>query len=384
MSINFATLQGLTIPEGVVTQIADATGRVLWSAEEILEGTLMVKKITHDTYAGETTYAGEQFILLDIYPRTNGTVNVTYGDFTKTVTDTSGAVEPNAIQVFFGTFNGVSDSVATPASGALFIEGDCRGVGCGTYRAEDSKGTVSDTKYTGVTSVNDLGNMEMLPASAFSNCNELTIANISGTILEIPSNAFSGCSSLKNVVIGNGVDWIRDGAFSGCISLTNVSIPASVGNIGVELMSFAGYTAFPSNIPNPLKIDSKNTMYKIDGNCLIGDGIDLKQGFSNSEIPNYIEEISEHAFYGCSGLLGEITIPATVTRIYEGAFYGCSGLTEIIVQPTKPPIFGNGLNDVSDVFDGTTASIIVPAGCGDTYKATAGWSEYADRIVEAS
>lgn len=30
--INFSTLQGLTIPEGVVTQIADASGRVLWSA----------------------------------------------------------------------------------------------------------------------------------------------------------------------------------------------------------------------------------------------------------------------------------------------------------------------------------------------------------------
>lgn len=30
--IYFSTLQGLTVPEGVVTQIADASGRVLWSA----------------------------------------------------------------------------------------------------------------------------------------------------------------------------------------------------------------------------------------------------------------------------------------------------------------------------------------------------------------
>ena len=29
--INFSTLQDLTIPEGVVTQIADASGRVLWA-----------------------------------------------------------------------------------------------------------------------------------------------------------------------------------------------------------------------------------------------------------------------------------------------------------------------------------------------------------------
>ena len=32
MSINFATLKGLTIPEGAVTQITDESGRVLWSA----------------------------------------------------------------------------------------------------------------------------------------------------------------------------------------------------------------------------------------------------------------------------------------------------------------------------------------------------------------
>lgn len=31
--IDFSTLQGLTIPEGVVTQIADANGAVLWSAK---------------------------------------------------------------------------------------------------------------------------------------------------------------------------------------------------------------------------------------------------------------------------------------------------------------------------------------------------------------
>jgi hypothetical protein len=31
--IDFSTLQGLTIPEGVVTQIADASGTVLWSAK---------------------------------------------------------------------------------------------------------------------------------------------------------------------------------------------------------------------------------------------------------------------------------------------------------------------------------------------------------------
>ena len=55
MSIDFSTLQGLTIPEGVVTEIKDAGGRVIWavSGGKVI---LQVKKITSDTYAGETTY----------------------------------------------------------------------------------------------------------------------------------------------------------------------------------------------------------------------------------------------------------------------------------------------------------------------------------------
>lgn len=36
--MNFSTLQGLTIPEGVVTQIADASGNVLWSAVPAFDG----------------------------------------------------------------------------------------------------------------------------------------------------------------------------------------------------------------------------------------------------------------------------------------------------------------------------------------------------------
>ena len=35
--IDFSTLKGLTIPEGVVTQITDASGRVLWSAKPKME-----------------------------------------------------------------------------------------------------------------------------------------------------------------------------------------------------------------------------------------------------------------------------------------------------------------------------------------------------------
>ena len=49
--MNFSTLQGLTIPEGVVTQIAK-DGVVLWSAENYPEGAIVLKveKVKSKTY----------------------------------------------------------------------------------------------------------------------------------------------------------------------------------------------------------------------------------------------------------------------------------------------------------------------------------------------
>ena len=208
--MNFATLQGLTIPQGVVTQIADASGRVLWKLETSKPVVLQVEKITSDTYAGETTYTGEQFILLDIYPKTNGTVKITYGGLTKTITDTSGAEEPNAQQVFFGTFNGVSDSVETPASGELTIDGDYYAFGCGSYS------TSNKVKYpcNGVTDIKSFGGVSLIPDNAFGYSSSM------------------GCSKIKKVDIPQGVQTIGNYAFNGCIGIEQVTIPSTVTSIG--------------------------------------------------------------------------------------------------------------------------------------------------------
>ena len=59
--INFSTLQGLTIPEGVVTEIKDASGRVLWSAVRSATVYLRptaVTRMNHSVYpSGMAAYA---------------------------------------------------------------------------------------------------------------------------------------------------------------------------------------------------------------------------------------------------------------------------------------------------------------------------------------
>ena len=253
---------------------------------------LEVEKITSDTYAGGTTYESELFILLDIYPKTNGTVKVSYGGLTKTITDTSGAAEPNAQQVFFGTFNGVSDSVGTPTSGILTIDGDCAGFGLGNFNKAASKG------------------------SSVLVCNCIIKILSFGMVTDIPVNAFN------------------------------------------SVMRVSGY------------------------NGLIGELI----------IPSTIKSIGNNAFCACMNLTS-VTIQDGLNRIGNGVFMACNNLKTLNMLGADPPemtIYTNSdgtlsYNNFGDV--GSTCfleQIIVPKGCGNAYKTAAGWSTYADYIVEAS
>ena len=334
--MNFATLKGLTIPEGVVTQIADASGRVLWKLETSKPVILQVEKITSDTYAGETAYTGEQFILLDIYPKTNGTVKVTYGGLTKTITDTSGAEEPNAQKVFFGTFNGVSDSVATPVSGELIIEGGYSNFAAGGY-VKNSKVTVPE--YCGcITGVVEWGNVSSIGNQAFRSCTSLALTSLPSGITSIGDYAFDECT---NVNIAN-------------INATNI-----------------GKSAFTDTL----------TAYR--------DPLQIAEG---------VVSIGEFAFQtgGSSGLgtfPKNIIIASTVTFIGKSAFY-CGDYSSdtgriVTLLATTPPTLGT--NDGGSSyrnFDNPEAltKIVVPKGCGSAYKANDSWiaAGYINKIVEAS
>lgn len=380
MSIDLSRVTGISDSRGVITEIKDSLGRVIWAVsggKVILE----VEKITSDTYAGETTYTGEQFILLDIYPKTNGTVTVTYGGLTKTITDTSGAAEPNAQKVFFGTFNGVSDSVTTPESGKLTIDGDCVAFGCGQY-TKTSKDTISQYCLC-ITAINSFGKTTRIPDHAFGGldgCEKINTVKIPGNIKEIGSYAFGGCENIESVILGNGVLQIKSLAFYQCLALTNIQIPASVNSIEEEV--FLGVQKGEGIV-----IDSENEHYKMDGNCIIEKNTNsLRDGFSDSIIPNYVQSIGRRAFFATNA--ESVTIPSGVTFIGNEAFSAMKYLTSVTILAITPPVLSvDGYSDgITRVFDCTDNPylIIVPKGYGNAYKTADQWSKYEDRITEAT
>ena len=248
------------VPEGRADAYKNGDGWSEYSRnirEQVSPSTVLeVEKITSDTYAGETTYTGEEFILLDIYPEPYETVSITYGGVTKTIKDESGAERPNAQQVFFGTFNGVTDDVATPASGTLVIQGRIQAFGVGTYRQSNDILKADGTQCSCITSVTAWGTVDQIPAYAFYKCDKLTSVSIPESVTSIGGYAFYNCKKITSVSIPTGVTEIgdrtfmycnelveltlREGitkiggyAFNSCNKLNNVVIPASVTHLGL-------------------------------------------------------------------------------------------------------------------------------------------------------
>ena len=200
-------------------------------------------------------------------------------------------------------------------------------------------------------------------------CCGVSSVTIPNSVISIDNEAFSGCHSLTSVTIPNSVTTIGNSAFYNCSGLTSVTIPNSVTNI--DAFAFYGCSGLTSVIiPNSV---TNIGMYAFK-NCIC---------LTSVTIPNSVTNIGNSAFYGCSGLTS-VTIPNSVTNIGYNAFGGVNytSINSLIENPFR--ISGKLSN--SSTFTKNTynnATLYVPMGTIDKYKATAGWKDFAN-IVEGN
>ena len=215
---------------------------------------------------------------------------------------------------------------------------------------------------SGLTSITIPNSVTSIGSSAFDNCSGLTSITIPNSVTSIGDGAFYECSGLTSITITNSVTYIGDDAFSRCSGLTSITIPNSVTSIG-------------------------------------GSAFNCCKSLTSITIPNSVTSIGEYAFSYCTGL-ASITIPNSVTSIGNLAFYNCTHLTSvtignsvtsigkhafdgadipIVVSLVENPIEIIGKTSDERTFSQNTfnnASLYVPVGTIEKYKATEGWKDF--------
>ena len=278
--------------------------------------------------------------------------------------------------------------------------------------------------FSGCTSLKNITlpkGISELDFGTFENCTSLESVTfpdgclISGKM----SSTFSGCTLLKNITLPEGVTELEFGTFYNCTSLTSINIPKTV--IYIDYPAFEGcsnlktinwdvkeikYTngaggPFQESLgvhletinigENAIKLPGilaygqtslKTVTFAENSKVISIDGFEGCTGLTEITIPNGVKTIEWNAFMGCTKLTN-ITLPSSITEIKPNAFMNIGSssdkITMTILASTPPSLAG------SSVFKNSYINqIIVPAGCGDAYKAASIWSNYADKIVEAT
>lgn len=208
------------------------------------------------------------------------------------------------------------------------------------YKASDDSCVVSGIKETTVTELSVLERYEGMVVTgignhAFNNCRTLTSIDLPDSITTIGEYAFSNCAALSSITIPDKVTTIGDYAFYGCAAITSITIPKSVTSIGT--------TALFNRALTSIEVQSGNSVYHSEGNCLIETATQtLLVGCSTSVIPNDVKIIGSGAFDFCS--FTAINIPDSVTTIGDLAFINCFALTSIII-PNSVTSIGKGTFD---------------------------------------
>lgn len=208
---------------------------------------------------------------------------------------------------------------------------------------------------------------------AFSDLSSLTSVNIPKAET-IGYQCFKNCSSLTSIAFNN-VDSIAREGFAECAGLTDVSLP------NVRVLEYQAFY----NCPLTGKVNMPNLQIMSDqvfGSC----------DFETISFP-LLKKIGYRSFVGCKSLI-EVNFPhldrlgseafkgcenlrtvnlGSVTWIDSDAFSGCSNLELITITNPTPPVIQN---PSSTAFPNYNATLKVPAGSEEAYKAHEVWGKF--------
>ena len=217
-----------------------------------------------------------------------------------------------------------------------------------------------------LTSVTIPNSVTSIEDEAFLCCHNLPSITIPNSVTSLGNNCFNNCWKLSSIIIPNSVKTIGKSAFNSCESLTSVTLPDGLKSLEYRL--FAGCNSLTS-ITIPESVES------IGEQCFFGCDRLISINF-----PDGLKSIGDYAFDTCESL-SSVTIPESVESIGKKAFCDCLNLKKIISKITTPFVID------SDTFSDETyskATLYVPNGTIDKYKATESWKRFKNIVDEGT
>ena len=243
--------------------------------------------------------------------------------------------------------------------------------------------TIGTDAFWGSTVLTDItipDSVKELGGYSFSSCSNLTNVKLGKGITKIEDETFNSCTSLSGIEIPDGVTTIGKRAFYACAAMRYIKIPASLTHIyGYAFEPYStsgGYysrSIYITDLAAWCNIEFSDSGSSVHGSDFYING----EKVTDIVIPDGVTEIKKYTFSN-NLTLTSLVIPASVTAIGKGAFEQCNKLFEIHCLSPEPPAGNTTMFSPKK----EERKIYVPAGSGDAYRAAAGWSNYADSIIE--
>lgn len=229
----------------------------------------------------------------------------------------------------------------------------------------------------------DLKGVTALKGSTFGDCANLVSVTIPPNVTSFSNNTFYNCKNLSWVnYLGTLEQWCNI-TFGGS-SMSNGLQYADGLRLNGELLTSL---VFPSSLTEVKAATfscckSLTSITLHDNITIINDyAFNGCEGLTSVVIPNSVEKIKGYAFAACKNL-ASITIGSGVTNMGGNSVIATGTSTTktvITMLPTTPPTLVTSSLNSSYI-----SKIIVPKGCGDTYKSATNWSKLASLIEEAT
>lgn len=217
-------------------------------------------------------------------------------------------------------------------------------------------------EYNGLVELTFPGNITTLDDYACQQCQQLqTVTYAPGTLTKTGVNAFQNCWGLSKAYLADNIKVISDSTFNSCYNLGSIDLSPNTTTLGNSALYATGIRDL--SIPQTVtSIGSQTFAYQ--------------SLFRNLVIPSGVTSIPDSCFY--SSYAESIKFEGDITAVDVGAFNGCGNCIEYdFSHCTAVPTLGSSNFTSANQL----MKIKVPLSLLDTWKATSGWSSYANYIV---